>query len=587
MPYLISAFIAVTISLGSLIVSPLFNSSTYEPQVINIPVVQPTTQVPEMVFGADGTLPLAGTTYTLSGSGVSGAATSITLTSLTIPQTGYEITDSDVSDTFYITLEPGNRTRQEVVSCTTITQNANDTATLSGCTRGLLPFSPYTASSSYQFAHGGGTSVIFSNPPQLYNEFISKFNSAIVSSTWTFGANNAPRYASNPNFTGSSTTLIPDIAYVNSVATSGAPDASPTAKGLVEISTRPEFSAGTATGDTSASLLPLNSFFNATSSATTTGVVTGVNGKISPGFISTSSDYTWSGTSSFTGSTTISGTTTIDGLQIASSSFSKFGGTGADGALNITAGTTTISLGNSQLLVKNYTSINITGGSLAFTASTTRGSIVILKSQNACNLTSGSSTIINLRNIGGTGGTGGQSGTPATDGNGYGVWLNGVTQTGGGAGGVGGNGGAGGASASANGGKNGTSTASVSTNFGTSSIPYLKALVLSGSGGGGGGYDGSGAGGVGGIGAGGLYMECNSLNFTGTIEARGAIGTDGSTSGAGGGGGGGSVVILYNKLVANTGSSTVSGGVGGSGSSGDAPGAGATGYMVVTKNTEF
>src|SRR5262249_4478364 len=39
---------------------------------------------------------------------------------------------------------------------------------------------------------------------------------------------------------------------------------------------------------------------------------------------------------------------------------SKFGGTGADGALSISSGTTTINLGNAAVVVKNYTSISIT-----------------------------------------------------------------------------------------------------------------------------------------------------------------------------------------------------------------------------------
>src|SRR3990167_3910524 len=116
--------------------------------------------------------PVAGAVYYLSGSGISGSATSFTLTSLTIPQTGYELLDADFSDTFYVTLEPGSSTRQEIASCTTVAQSASDnTATISGCTRGLLPFTPFTASTTYQFAHGGGTSVIFSNPPQLYEQF--------------------------------------------------------------------------------------------------------------------------------------------------------------------------------------------------------------------------------------------------------------------------------------------------------------------------------------------------------------------------------------------------------------------------------
>lgn len=133
-------------------------------------------------------------TYYLSGSGVTSSATSITLTSLTLPQNGYEIQDSDLSDTFYLTLEPGNRTKQEFVSCTTLSQSGSDTtATLSGCIRGLSPVTPYTASTTLQFAHGGGTSIVFSNPPQLYNDITFKNNDETIANTWTFSSTSRPR----------------------------------------------------------------------------------------------------------------------------------------------------------------------------------------------------------------------------------------------------------------------------------------------------------------------------------------------------------------------------------------------------------
>lgn len=144
-----------------------------------------------------GTLPVAGVTYTLAGSGVTASATSVTLSSLTIPQTGYKLQDSDFSSTFYVTLEPGNQKRQEIASCTTVTQNANGSATLSGCSRGLLPYTPYTASSSYAFSHGGGTSLIFSDAPQLFNEYPAKGNTETVSGDWTYTSSNGICYGSS------------------------------------------------------------------------------------------------------------------------------------------------------------------------------------------------------------------------------------------------------------------------------------------------------------------------------------------------------------------------------------------------------
>ena len=142
-------------------------------------------RAPDGFLGA--TLPVAGATYTLAGSGVTGSGTSITLQTLTLPQSGYELLDADFSTTFYVTLEPGSRTRQEIASCTTVTQNADNTATLSNCTRGLLPISPYTASTTFQFAHAGGTSLIFSDPPQLFNELGSLQDDETVTGEWIFG----------------------------------------------------------------------------------------------------------------------------------------------------------------------------------------------------------------------------------------------------------------------------------------------------------------------------------------------------------------------------------------------------------------
>lgn len=139
-----------------------------------------------ITFGA--TLPIAGATYTLAGSGISSSATSITLQSFTIPQTGQKILDSDLSTTFYATIEPGNRAKQEIVACTTVTQNTGGTATLSGCSRGMSPITPYTASSTLRFVHAGGSQIIFSDAPQLFNQYVAKDNDEIITGGYTFAA---------------------------------------------------------------------------------------------------------------------------------------------------------------------------------------------------------------------------------------------------------------------------------------------------------------------------------------------------------------------------------------------------------------
>lgn len=237
------------------------------------------------------TLPIAGQTYTLSGAGVSSSATSITLQSFTITQTGQPILTGNLSDIFYITIEPGSRTRQEIVGCTTVTQNANGTATLSGCSRGLAPVTPYTASTTLQFVHGGGSQVIFSDPPQLYNLYGAKANNETVTGIWNFSGGllgtASSTFTSTLNLNGSTAitngaastwnatttfnqgalgvaaydcstntvnTQYCQKAYIDGVAVAGASNANTTTKGIVQEATVAQINAGTQTGSTGAIL---------------------------------------------------------------------------------------------------------------------------------------------------------------------------------------------------------------------------------------------------------------------------------------------------------------------------------------------
>lgn len=116
---------------------------------------------------------------------------------------------------------------------------------------------------------------------------------------------------------------------------------------------------------------------------------------------------------------------------------------------------------------------------------------------------------------------------------------------------------------------------------------FFRTFVFGfGSGGGGGaGEDAGDTGGAGGNGGGFLVILCNELEFTGTINARGANGSAGvavtGTAGGGGGGGGGSVIVGYRKLISNTGTINVGGGTGGAGSGAGNGGIGGTGFSKV------
>ena len=204
--------------------------------------------------------PIAGTTYNLSGGGVNSSATSITLNSLTIPQNDYVIQDSDLSDTFYITLEPGNRTRQEIVSCTTLTQNSGGTATLSGCTRGLSPIQPWTASSTLQFAHAGGSQLIFSDPPQLFNQFGALTDEETIANTWTFN-----QYPFGPGTAPTSSAQLADKFYVDNVINQGASTSTTATSGISETANAIETASSTPSTSNNAYLIPPQ---NATSTPT-------------------------------------------------------------------------------------------------------------------------------------------------------------------------------------------------------------------------------------------------------------------------------------------------------------------------------
>ena len=181
---------------------------------------------------------------TLAGSGITSTATTIILTSLThLPVVGgATILTADIGAAGYATIEPGTD-REEIVSFTTITQNASGTATLTGVTRNLKPYSPYNQYSATGYAHSGGSTFVLTNNPQVYD-------------------------------------AVTD--YTDQVAIAGVGNASTTTMGGLELGTSAEVTAGTATGGTGAALAvtpdALSASVYGTNSASVTAAVSATAG---------------------------------------------------------------------------------------------------------------------------------------------------------------------------------------------------------------------------------------------------------------------------------------------------------------------
>lgn len=117
-------------------------------------------------------------------SGLSAAATSMVITPYPRDiQTNTKLTFTDFGATPTATIDPKISGYEEIVSFTGITDNGDNTATLTGLVRNLIGQSPYTTPGTGK-QHGAGGVVVFSDNPQVYARLASLEN------TQTFSALN-------------------------------------------------------------------------------------------------------------------------------------------------------------------------------------------------------------------------------------------------------------------------------------------------------------------------------------------------------------------------------------------------------------
>lgn len=511
---------------------------------------------------------------------MSATQSTISVSSLTL-RDGQTLDMSALGSVLFLSLESG-KDKEEIAMCTGITTS---TLTFTGCTRGLAFSGTDTSSvAANRQTHNAGSTVVLSNSHYVFDQLADLDTAQTISAPYTFTSSSPNIYYTFPVVSSTGYTGLPtnngDLAskyYVDTVGAGGFTSLNvSTTKGLEVYGTSPETVGINASSTTGMGFDSSGALYQKTSS--TLGLGSDSNGiYIKEGdFINFDSS----------GNITVDATSTPTASKIpianASSTLDNdwidgyFLGDGSDGALNVTSGTTTIDISSAKVIVKEYTSINISAGAtLAFSNSASTGSGIIFKSQGACTVAG----TVDGTSTGGANGTGETSGTGnGTDG------ANGISimKTA--------DGGNEGSHNATSVGAAGTfadivsSISTVTTSFDLMRFPFA---VIGAGGGGGSGAGTNAVGGAGGDGAGLIIMQCASLDFSGTINFSGQNGSDGSgssgssKSGGGGGGGAGTVIVLYDTLTANTGTVSVSGGTGGNtgpnGDGGTAYGAGGGG----------
>lgn len=252
---------------------------------------------------------------TLSGAGITSSASTIQLVSFAT-RDGRAVTMTMLGTTGYGTLEPGS-SKEEIISFTGITQNANGTAILTGVNRGLDFISPYAASTTLSKAHAGGSIFIMSNTAPFYGQqFLFSNNNGTSTAILVFGSTTPPRYDSvglQASGTYNATTSeFASILYVNNVVAAGCATGTEGVTGCLRLGTQLQMASSTFAAGT-----PTVVYTKYSTSTPYTpdiwSVVTQKNGTIFPGFIATSSanTYTWGASTTYSGVLNLVGSTTI------------------------------------------------------------------------------------------------------------------------------------------------------------------------------------------------------------------------------------------------------------------------------------
>ena len=254
---------------------------------------------------------------------LSTTATTMRITPYPTDLDGNKLTMQDFGSTTAVTIDPKVKKIEEIVTFTGITDNGDNTATLTGLTRDLISKYPYTTAGTGR-QHGAGAIVVFSNNPQMYNRFYALENVSTSTNTLIFSSTTPPYYDSVSKQAGgtyiSTTSEFASIAYVNATGAGVNVNATQSVKGISQLATAIQQASSTISGSTGAGLVTQAQ--DASSSPTIgcdgtavagalCSVIARNNGTINPNYIATSTTDNYN----FNGIVTSSATTTLSGFN--------------------------------------------------------------------------------------------------------------------------------------------------------------------------------------------------------------------------------------------------------------------------------
>ena len=183
---------------------------------------------------------------------------------------------------------------------------------ISGCTRGISPVTPFTASTTLQFAHTGGTAIIFSDSPSLFNAYAAKANSESITAGWVFAStsSNLPGYISLPSDLSASSTAFASVSFAQNLASQGAATSTESVGGIVELATQIEMASSTDLGANRPLVLQAKYATSTPGTAGLWAVITNNAGKIAQAFLDLTSAYIWTGLNAFNNAST-----TFNGIE--------------------------------------------------------------------------------------------------------------------------------------------------------------------------------------------------------------------------------------------------------------------------------